>query len=372
MLKHLFRFAFCAMFCCTFACNNNQPQKRAETAPLDTLKIEFARGFSVAYYADYKKVTLNTENRIVYYLVKNDSISTPPDGTKIIVPLARTVASTAPHYAFLDLLGEANSLIAVCSPQLVYNQTIRTMFADGKIVDLGDALQINVEKTLQLRPSAVIMSGYNSVDVNAERIAKAGIPVIFNNEWQESNVLGRAEWLKFVATFFDREATADSIFAKIADRYNSAKNSIPASERKPKVMSGGNFRGTWYMPGGQSYMAQLFGDAGADYFYENDKSKKSLPLNFETVLKNFADADFWVNCDYVSFAQMLSADKKNLLFKPAKQGNVWNFNKRTLSNGANDFWESGVVRPDLLLLDLIYILHGQNTDYQTFYAKKLE
>ncbi|MDR1653276.1 MAG: ABC transporter substrate-binding protein [Prevotellaceae bacterium] len=377
MLQNFVRFALCAMLFFAVSCNR-KPHNRVETDAVDSLKIEFARGFSVAFHAGYKSVRVKNfrninapENR--YYLVKDANTETPPDGVKVQIPLQRLAACSATFYEFLQLLGEIESVVAVANGDIAYNQIIRDGITAGSIANLGDALSINVETALALQPSALMTSGYNTADTHAERVEKAGIPLIINNEWQESSILGRAEWLKFIAAFYDKEQFADSIFAEIVTRYQSAKNAAVQADVKPTVMSGANFRGTWYMPGGQSFMAQLFSDAGADYFYKNDKSAASLPLNFETVLKNFADSDFWVNCDYVSFAQMRSTDEKNMLFKPAGEGNVWNFNKRTLPNGANDFWESGLAHPDLLLKDLIKIFHNNLLpDYELTYAKKLD
>ncbi|MCL2597078.1 MAG: ABC transporter substrate-binding protein [Paludibacter sp.] len=376
MLKLILRFAFCAMLFCLVCCKTKRP-KDEEKIPNESLKIEFARGFSVNYYTDYKLVSVkNYRNPAVpdirYYLVQNPQTPTPSDGQKIVVPLRTLACGSATLYESLNLIGEINSVIAVTNAKTAYNQTIRDGFAAGKISNLGDALNINVEKVLINHPSALIMSGYDAADVRAERIAHAGIPLIINNDWQEENILGRAEWIKFVSAFFNKEKIADSIFSEIVIRYQSAKNSTIKFTKKPTVMSGVDFRGTWYMPGGQNFMAQLFADADADYFYKNNNATTSLRLTFETVLQNFSNADFWINCDYNSFAQLRAANEKNMLFKAAKNRNVWNFNRRMLPDGANDFWESAVTHPDLLLLDLIHILHQQNDDYQLVYAKNLE
>ncbi len=44
-----------------------------------------------------------------------------------------------------------------------------------------------------------------------------------------------------------------------------------------------------------------------------------------------------------------------------------------LPSGANDFWESSIARPDLLLADVIAILHPDILpDYQLYYAEKLK
>ena len=51
---------------------------------------------------------------------------------------------------------------------------------------------------------------------------------------------------------------------------------------------------------------------------------------------------------------------------------VWNDNSRQNAKGGNDFWESGVVRPDLILRDLIRILSGSTTTTQLTYYQPVE
>jgi iron complex transport system substrate-binding protein len=141
---------------------------------------------------------------------------------------------------------------------------------------------------------------------------------------------------------------------------------------KPTIMAGSNFRGTWYMPGGRSFMGRLFADVGASYYFAKDTTKGSLPLNVEMVLKNFSQTDVWLNCSFNSITDLVNADSKHALFNPVKTGAVYNFNKRMLPSTANDFWESAVARPDLLLSDVIAILHPDLLPgYELVYAGKL-
>ena len=52
---------------------------------------------------------------------------------------------------------------------------------------------------------------------------------------------------------------------------------------------------------------------------------------------------------------------------------VWNNNRRQMPAGGSDFWESGVVRPDRVLADLIALLHDDGTaDSCCCYYKRLE
>ena len=362
-----------------FSCKHKSSEKDFSAVPLDSLKMEYAEGFKIRYYSDYKEIIVESpwkagEVYARYYLVKNKDVETPSDGQKIVIPLQTVATTSVTHFEFLSLLGELQKVTGICSPELIYNAELRQNFEDGKIVNLGDAFKINVERTLLLQPNAVIMSGFNQDDSYSKRVLQAGVTVIYNNEWMEKSLLARAEWIKFMAVFFDKENQADSIFSEIADKYNYVKTLANNVKNKPKVMTGNDFRGTWYVPSGANFMGKLLVDAGADYVFINDTTTSgSIPLNFETALRNFSDADIWLNCNFDKISELINADKKNSLFNPAKRGEVYNTNKRKLPSGANDFWESAIARPDLLLSDFISVLHSEILpDYETVYIEKLK
>lgn len=359
------------------SCTKKQEQAHS-LKPLSTLKLKYAQGFSVEEYKDYKEVIVFSpwkkgEIYARYYLVKDEKTKTPNDGIKLKIPLKTLASTSVTHLEFLSLLDEIQTITGVCSPALIYNPELQKNIQTGKITDLGDAFSLNVEKTLLIKPGALMTSGFNQADAAAQRIGQAGIPVIFNNEWMETSLLGRAEWIKFVAAFYAKEQLADSIFTDIEKQYNDLKSMALSVHKKPKIMAGNNFRGTWYMPAGRSFMGQLFRDAGGDYFYANDTTTGSLPLNVETVLKNFAETDVWLNVNFSTIDELIKTDSKHALFHPVKTGQVYNFNKRRLPSTANDFWESAVARPDLLLGDVIAILHPElMPDYEPVYAEKLK
>lgn len=357
------------------SCSHQQKQSATDTVSNSN---EYAEGFSIVSHDSYKEVIVYSpwvKGSVYarYYLVTDNATETPENGKKVKIPLQTLAATSVTHFEFLSLLGEIESINAVCSPDIIYNPVIIKRLNEGKISNLGDAFNINIEKTLQLQPGAVMMSGYNQNDPYAQRVSQSGIPVLFNNEWMETSLLARAEWIKFVAAFYNKEALADSIFGNIAQRYNEVKTLAKSVAKKPAIMAGSNFRGTWYMPAGRNFMAQLFADAGGSYFYANDTTAGSLPLNVESVLRDFANTDVWLNCNFSSIKELINSDAKHKLFKPVLSGQVYNFNKRLLPSTANDFWESAIARPDLLLSDVISILHPELLPgYETVYANKLK
>ncbi|MDO9634894.1 MAG: ABC transporter substrate-binding protein [Paludibacter sp.] len=370
---------FCCIFCLLIlvaSCVTEQKSKKRDLS-VDTLQLLYAEGFQIYNYPHYKEVVvLNPWQKGLvfarYYLVDDEAVVIPSDGVKVLVPVQNLAVTSSTHFEFLGLLHELSRVQGVCSPELIYNPFLREQFALGNISDLGDAFNINVEKTLKLNPDRLMMSGYKQDDPYAKRVIQAGIPVVYNNEWMENSLLARAEWIKFVAVFFQKEQQADSIFNQVKDTYLSIKSQAQSVAQKPKIMSGSNFRGTWYMPGGGSFMAQLFADAGGDYFYVNDTTKGSLPLTVETVLMNFSNTDVWLNCNYATVDELVKTDRKHALFQPVVTKRVYNFNKSMLPSGANDYWESAVARPDLLLRDVISILHpGILPEHQLIFAEQL-
>ena len=141
----------------------------------------------------------------------------------------------------------------------------------------------------------------------------------------------------------------------------------------PSIFSGQDYRGTWSLPGGKSYTAQLFRDAGASYKYSQDSTSTSIPSNIEEVLVNFNQADIWIGVQTSSLEELGKTDSKYKLFKAYKEGNVYNTNKRINATGGNDYWESGVARPDLLLNDMIKICHPSLlSEYELTYYERLK
>lgn len=341
------------------------------------VELLYAKGFTIEQMEHYRKVVVNNpwQNNVplaVYYLVNHDSVNTPTDGMKVKVPVSSLAVSSVTQVAFLDALNAADLISGSTSPELIFNARVQANIAAGSVVHLGDAFSINVERTMLLKPSVLVMSGYKQDDPYAVRVQQAGIPVVYNNEWMEETALGRAEWIKFMALFTARETLADSIFNAISTEYIRLKSLMQEQTSWPTVLTGSNFRGTWYMPGGQSYMARILEDAGARYFYANDSTKGSLPLNVESVLKNFASAEVWLNCNFNSINELIANDGKHALFQAVNSRKVYNYNKRLLPSGANDYWESAVVRPDWLLKDLISVLHPELLpDHELLYFKQL-
>ena len=378
MVKKLLRIASFFTVAVWLTDCNTGTNETALLKPDSVLSVKYAEGFSVSYYSRYKQVKVFDPWRkeavlAVYYLVEDSAVPTPQDGIRLQIPLQRLGITSCTQIEFLSLVGALPAVKGVCSPELIYNAVLQKSYQNGGLVYLGDGFRFNVETLLLLQPDALMLTRYSEQeDENMRRLKTSGICLIYNNEWMEASLLARAEWIKFVACFFNKEAVADSWFREVEGNYLHLKALAQTASHKPSIVAGGSFKGTWYMPSGKAFMGKLYEDAGGTYYYANDTSLGSLPLNFETVLLHQQHADVWLNAQANSMAELFAQDTRYSLFDAAQNRRVYNFNAKMSAKGANDFWESGLAHPDKILSDVIWALHPELLpDYQPVYIQKL-
>ena len=265
-------------------------------------------------------------------------------------PMRRIGTMSTVQVGFLYALDAMESLAAVCNPELIYTPV------KGDEIDLGDSMKPSAERTLQAGLDVLLAVNYGQYDnLEATRLEKLGVFTLYINEWQEHSPLARAEWIRVLGALTGKLHQADSIFDEVESKYLSLTREVSESV---SIMSGNNFRGTWYVPSGKNYLAYLFKDAGAQYPFYDDERETSIPLTVEETLRYFHDADVWVGAGGNSLAELAEMDEKHTWFKAYQEGRVYNWRKQRLPNGANNFWERGVVHPEEMLEDVIHILNN--------------
>ncbi|MEJ5240973.1 MAG: ABC transporter substrate-binding protein [Anaerolineales bacterium] len=332
----------------------------------EKVTITHAQNLSVEYHKHYKVVTIATPwpgatEPIRYALVQ---CGTPaPEGFRpeeiIEVPVRTIVTLSTTYLPFLDELGVLDRLVAVDDTTYVSNPKVLKMAEEGKLATLGYGAGINVEKALELQPDLIMAYGSGAPEYDAHPVLlKAGLKVALNAEWMDTSPLGRAEWGKYIALFFNKEAAAEALFAETQKKYTELARLTANLAEKPSVFANTPYQGTWYMPGGRSYVATLFKDAGANYLWADDPSTGSLSLSFEAVFERAKDADFWLNVGFFSTLEDLkAADPRFVEFAAFQKGNVWNNDAKVTPQGGNDYYETAVAHPELVLADLIKIFH---------------
>jgi iron complex transport system substrate-binding protein len=272
-------------------------------------------------------------------------------------------------------LNVVDKLIGVSDTKLVTTPDFIDRIKAGKVVSVGNNSSVNVEKILELNPELVTTFGTGNEQTDSfPKLLEAGLKVAINSDYMEDTPLGRSEWLKFTSLFFNKEEESEKIFAEITKKYEDIAAIAKAVKNRPTVFVGLNFKGTWYTPGGNSYVAKYLADAGANYLWSGDKSSGSLPISFEAVFERAANADYWLNFrqSWKTLKDVIVEDNRYGDFKAFRKGNLYNNNARVNANGGNDYWQSGISNPDVVLSDLIKILHPEILpNHNLFYYQKV-
>lgn len=333
----------------------------------EQITVDYAEGFEVRYHESYKVVRVLTpwagaDTTFTYVLVQCGA-PTPEvddaDAQFITVPVRSVVTLAATQFPHLDDLDLLDALVGVDEYDYVYNAAVRERIESGAVIEVGSGPTLNVEQVLDLEPELVIANAIGSPDYDSHpALIDAGLAAVINADYVEPSPLGRAEWVKFTALFFNAEAEAQAQFASTAEEYERLTALAAAAESRPTVMVNGLYGDTWYVAGGRSYVARLIADAGGEYRWADDQSTGGLPLAFEAVFDQAQDADIWINPNFwFNLSDGLLEDERYAEFKAFANGDVYNNNARVTPMGGNDYYELGSARPDLLLMDLIAIFH---------------
>lgn len=283
----------------------------------------------------------------------------------------RIVAMSSTHIAMLDALGATDRIVGVSGIDYVTNPTIRKR--RESLVDVGYEGNIDYEALLSSDPDIVLLYGVNGASTMEGKLRELGIPFLYIGDYLEESPLGKTEWLVPLAEIIGQRKKGEEKFADIAERYNTLKRKVAENAiDSPSVMLNVPYGDSWFMPSASSYMARLISDAGGNYIYTKDTGNRSTPIDLEEAYKLTSDVDFWLNTDRIeSLSELAAKCPKFTDTRVMRNGYVFNNTKRANSAGGNDFYESGVTHPDIILRDLIHIFHPELSDSALFYYKKL-
>ena len=380
--KNQLLFACLLILACCPSCNNPAGQNPG-TSEVAVGKLKYARGFRIEEVQGYKILHVinpwQGSRRVHLQYILTEDPSRIPDSLKqhpvIQIPVKRVICMSTTHVAMIDALGESDAIVGISGSDYISNPALRSKLETGEVRDVGADQTLNFELILTLRPDLVIAYGITAeVSGMVNRLEGLDIPVILNGDYLEDLPLGKTEWIRFLASFFAEEEKADSIFTSVASTYEQYKDLIRDKRLKPSVMTGLPWKDTWYIPGGKSFAAAYIRDAGGTYLWEDLDSREAVPLDLEAIYARAASADLWINCGAAgNLAEIVETDKRLNRFQPAGTGRVFNNNARINPAGGNDFWESGVMAPHLILADLISIFHPEVLpDHELVYYKRLE
>lgn len=330
-------------------------------------EITDALNFSVEYFNNYKVVTVQGSMEAYQFVLIQCGTPAPiaatfPEGTQFIeVPAAGIVSLSTTFLPGLVQLGLAENVVGLDS--LLYTSTpeIIERIEAGEIAEVSPNFELNTEVVLSLEPSLVMTDDFDPARITT--LTDAGVFAAVNTDYLETKPLGRAEWLKFTALFYNREAEAESLYADIATAYEEARAlaaTVPQDARPVVLVNTfSSFSDAWSVPGAQTYLGALIADAGGVIALAEEAPEGSALLSFEQVYGAALEADLWLLNAYGVFTldDLAALDSRYADFGAFASGNVWNNDADSNINGGNNYYELGVTNPHLVLQDYVAMFH---------------
>ena len=318
----------------------------------EEIEIEFAENFHVnSVKSGYKLELLDPNSHEVestYELTYDHSKS----GDKVIhLPVKNIAALSQTSVGMLSKLNALEFITGISKIDYVHSPELKKRFKANEISEFGDETNFPIEKIVKSKTKLIIYSGFGSEFDGEGKLRKLGIQNIPNYEWRETHPLGRAEWIKFLGILIDKTDEASAIFDEIKANYEDLRWKIRNLEDRPSVISGNFYSDQWTAPAGESYMAILFQDAGANYAYRSSKGTGSVFLPIEKVVADNRTSNYWINPG-VSTKGVLSEMNPKAKFLGAYEKGIYCY-----SHEMNKFWEMSAIEPDFLLEDFIHIFH---------------
>lgn len=364
-------------------CRNNSGSLRYQDQDPAEAYTSYASGYRVSDGGYYKLVTVlnpwqySRDVSYTYILAGREEIL--PDSLRhlpwIRTPVKRVIALSTTHVAMIDQLGRASSIVGLSGSRFIYSPEIRERISSGELVDVGYEQGLDIESIVELDPDVLFIYGVEgNVVATLEKLTELGVPVVFCGEYLEPHPLGKAEWIKFFSLFFDLEEEASAFFQDIDSSYNHLANLASTAKEKPGVLTGLPWKDTWHMAGGKSFAARLIKDAGGDFLWSDNSSTQAIPLDLESVYIRAVNAGVWINPGAAtSLDDIGRMDERFMDLRVVQEAQVYNNNLRTSTMGGNDYWESGTIRPDLVLADLIRVFHPDLlADHRFVYYRQLK
>lgn len=274
----------------------------------------------------------------------------------------RVVCMSSTYVAMIDALDCTERVVGVSGIDFIYNTRVREAASEGRVHDVGHDSNINFELLLTLRPDVVLLygvAGENGV-ANA-KLDELNIPYLYLGDYVEESPLAKAEWTVAVAEILGVRERGEKLFEGIESRYLELRKRVEESAtERPTVMFNTPYRDTWYMPSSRSYAVRIVEDAGGQYVYDGNHGTASQPIDLELAYVLTREADYWINVGQYATLEDLRRDNPRFVgAKAVREGRVYSSDRRATAKGGSDFWESAVVNPDVVLRDLVAILHPE-------------
>lgn len=343
--------------------------------------VQYAKGFSIQNYDGYSVVTVQNPwpkaTKTYKYILKEKNGIVPDSlrqNTIIAVPVKSIVVTSTTHIPSLEMLDEEKTLVGFPHLDYISSEKVRARIEAGKVKELGMNQNLNTEVILDLQPDVIIGYGIDNNNPTLDNLQKSGLKVMLNGDWNEETPLGKAEWIKFFGALYGKQKEANEIFTKIEKDYLNTIKIAKNATVSPTVLAGDMFEDRWYLPKGTSWGSLLLKEAKGNYLWAETSGTGSLSLSFETVFEKAQNADIWITSgQFTSLKEMTDMNPHYAQFKAFTNKNVYSFSRKKGKTGGILYYELAPNRPDIVLKDIVKILHPELLpSYEPFFFEKLK
>ncbi len=354
-------------------------------------------------YARYFDV-LEADSSVAVVLISPDGRKR--DTVRVDEPMDNIICMSSSHVAALSQIGADSLISAVSGIGYISNPVLRDRYAatervqrgcekratplaagggaraDGvggvlftpplhPLRDIGYESGLDYETILELKPDLLVT--YTVSGAEPPYIAKLrnlGIPVMILHDHLENHPLARAEYVRLFGALTHRLHQADSLFDEVCRNYETLAADVAATLAPPrKVLINAPYADAWYVPGEDSYMSRLISDAGGYVLGSESGTSVSRVISLEKAYELSLQADLWLDPgNFKTRSQLREAHQLFQKFGPLANGlPIYNNTLRTTPEGGNDFWESGAMRPDLVLQDLVAIMNDDSSHSMNYF-----
>jgi len=317
--------------------------------------LQYATGFKVEYLGNGCKQVTDGAGRRLLLLPRGQVIPASHEYNNVVeIPVKRVVTKWTTIPPLLRALGVMDSIVGVTTRKKDWHiMEIRRGMEEGRVKYLGESRATDYERLRAINPDVFFAGEWEKT----EKLNELGIPFAVVTEYMEKDPLGRLEWIKFFAAFYDREAEAKKFFDSAVQKVKELSLKVSKVKTRPRVLWGFiRGRGIVYVPRADTYVARMISMAGGHYMFVNLRQTGSAAITLEEFYARGKDADIYVSpgtlpqYGITSLKKLVAIHPMLRNFRSIKRGNVWCFQPW--------YWES-IDKTDEIIEDLVAIFHPE-------------
>ncbi|TNE53289.1 MAG: hypothetical protein EP338_12195 [Bacteroidetes bacterium] len=349
------------------SCQGNSP----EQAQKQQSNCQYAKHFRLTSYDHYNKLEIinpDDPEEISSYLLLPRGQKAPKGNHLPIIetPVNRAIVLSATSIGMMAKLSESTTISGVSSMEYVYDPLVKEAFKQGKIMEVPSINQLNPERVYR-QAEILLYNGFGQKPAQAQKLEQLGVHCLPIYDWREAHPLGKAEWIILFGALTDQLEAAQNYLQEIEEAYKGLIIQSKKLPKGPRLLSGSIYGDHWHMPAAESFNAELYELAGANYKAYVKPGSGSAAYNLEEVLEGWRDVPVWINPQFKSKQEMLQSNSKYAYFKAFQDGELYCY-----THDPNRFWEYSAIEPHHVLSDLMQIIHrGKIPEKKLYFYRKI-